>query len=35
MEALKAVESQAPYPPFPSDLPQQELWLELPVLFKP
>ncbi len=34
-EALQAVESQAPYPPFPSDLPQQELWLELPVLFKP
>jgi len=33
-EALKAAESQAPYPPFPSDLPQQDLWLELPVLFR-
>ena len=34
-EALKAAETQAPYPPFPSDLPQQDLWLELPVLFRP
>ena len=32
--ALKAAESQSPYPPFPSDLPQQELWLEFPVLFR-
>ena len=34
-EALKAVQTQAPYPPFPSDLLQQELWLDLPVFFKP
>ena len=34
-EALKAAESQSPYPPFPSDLLQQDLWLELPVLFRP
>ena len=34
-EALKAAESQSPYPPFPSDIPQQDLWLELPVLFRP
>jgi pilus assembly protein CpaC len=34
-EALTAVQSQAPYPPFPSELPQQDLWLEFPVLFKP
>jgi len=32
--AVRAAESQSPYPPFPSDLPQQELWLELPVLFR-
>lgn len=35
MEALKAAESQAPYPPFPADLPQPDLWVELPVLFRP
>jgi len=34
LEALKAAESQSPYPPFPSDLAQQDLWLELPVLFR-
>mgnify|MGYP001582596889 FL=1 len=34
LEALKAAESQAPYPPFPSVIPQQDLWLELPVLFR-
>jgi TonB family protein len=34
LEALKAAETQSPYPPFPSDLLQQELWLELPVLFR-
>ena len=33
--ALKAAESQSPFPPFPSDVAQQELWLELPVLFRP
>ena len=35
MEALKVAETQAPYPPFPSDLVQQDLWLEIPVLFRP
>ena len=34
LEALKAAESQAPYPPFPSVISQQDLWLELPVLFR-
>ena len=33
--ALRAAESQAPFPPFPSDLAQSALWLELPVLFRP
>ncbi|MBI4342592.1 MAG: TonB family protein [Candidatus Omnitrophica bacterium] len=33
-EALKAAESQSPFPPFPSDLVQQDLWLDLPVLFR-
>ena len=37
LEALKAAEIQAPYPPFPSELSKQkqELWLELPVVFRP
>jgi len=34
-EALKAAEVQAPYPPFPSGLAQPDLWLEVPVLFRP
>ena len=34
LEALKAAESQSPYPPFPSGVPQKDLWLELPVLFR-
>jgi len=34
-EALKAAEVQSPYPPFPAELPQQDLWLELPVVFRP
>lgn len=34
-EALKAAETQAPYPPFSSELPQQDLWLEIPVIFRP
>ena len=34
-EALKASENQAPYPAFPSELIQQELWLEVPVIFRP
>ncbi len=35
MEALKAAESQAPYPPFPQEFPGRELWLEVPVIFRP
>lgn len=37
LEALKAAEIQAPYPPFPPELSKQkqELWLELPVVFRP
>jgi pilus assembly protein CpaC len=35
LEALKAAERQSPYPPFPPELIQQDLWLELPVLFRP
>ncbi len=34
-EALKAAQIQSPYPQFPSDLSQQDLWLEVPVLFRP
>lgn len=34
-EALKAAETQAPYPPFPPGLVQPDLWLEVPVLFRP
>ena len=33
-EALTAATTQAPYPPFPSDLIRQELWLEVPILFR-
>lgn len=33
-QALQAAESQSPYPAFPPELAQQELWLELPVLFR-
>jgi pilus assembly protein CpaC len=33
--ALEAAVRQAPYPPFPSELRQQELWLDMPVLFQP
>ncbi len=32
--ALKAAESQAPYPAFPSQIAERDLWLELPVLFR-
>ncbi len=34
-EAQKIAESQAPYPKFPSQLSARELWLELPVVFRP
>ncbi len=33
MEALKAAESQAPYPGFPSQMSERELWLDMPVIF--
>jgi pilus assembly protein CpaC len=35
LEVLQAAQRQSPYPPFSSDMAQQELWLELPVLFRP
>ncbi len=35
LEAMKAAESQSPYPPFPSGLVQPDLWMEVPVLFRP
>jgi pilus assembly protein CpaC len=35
MEALKAAESQAPYPGFPTQMAERELWLEVPVIFRP
>lgn len=34
-EALKAAESQSPFPGFPSQLIERELWLEVPVIFRP
>lgn len=33
--AVRAAKSQSPFPMFPADLVQQDLWLELPVLFRP
>jgi len=35
LEALKAAESQTPYPGFPSQLTERELWLEVPIIFRP
>lgn len=36
LEAVQAAERQAPYPPFPDDLRDSpDLWLDLPVVFKP
>jgi len=35
MEALKAAEIQSPYPGFPSELIEKELWLEVPIIFRP
>lgn len=35
LEALKAAESQTPYPGFPSQLAERELWLEVPIIFRP
>ena len=34
-EALKAAETQSPYPAFPTGLAQKDLWLDLPVIFRP
>lgn len=34
-EALSASKLQAPYPPFPPQLTERELWLEVPVIFSP
>jgi pilus assembly protein CpaC len=34
-EALKAAETQAPYPAFPTQLKEQDVWLDIPVLFRP
>ncbi len=33
-EALKAAETQAPYPPFANQLSGQDAWLEIPVIFR-
>jgi len=35
LEAVKAAESQSPYPGFPSQLTERELWLEVPIIFRP
>ena len=34
-EALRSARSQAPYPPFPPTISQQDLWLDIPILFRP
>jgi TonB family protein len=34
-EAVKAAELQSPYPAFPSEITHQDLWLEVPVVFRP
>lgn len=34
-EALKAAELQAPYPPFPAEISKSDLWLDLPIVFRP
>ncbi len=34
-EALAAAKRQAPYPAFPFELSQQDLWVDLPVVFNP
>lgn len=35
LEAVKAAESQSPYPAFPAQVIERELWLEVPVIFRP
>ena len=34
-EALTAAETLAPYPKFPSEIHEEDLWLEVPVIFRP
>jgi len=34
-EAVKTAENQAPYPSFPPDIAQSDLWIKVPVLFRP
>ncbi len=34
-EALAAAQRQAPYQPFPFEVAQQDIWLDLPVFFNP
>ena len=34
-EALRSAKSQAPYPAFPPTINQQDLWLDIPILFRP
>lgn len=34
-EALRSAKSQAPYPAFPSTIRQNDLWLDIPILFSP
>lgn len=34
-EALKTAQTQAPYPPFPKEVGEKELWLEVPIVFQP
>ena len=34
-EVLQAAKNLSPYPAFPSELAQQDLWLELPIVFQP
>jgi len=35
LEALKVAETAAPYPLFPNQLAERELWLEVPIIFRP
>lgn len=34
-EAVKAAETQGPYPGFPSEMAERDLWLDVPVIFRP
>jgi TonB family protein len=35
LEAVKAAESRGPYPGFPTQMAERELWLDVPVIFRP